>query len=259
MAILSTYPNISDPYKQGIHSGLDFSYGAGQVRNGTTISLTAASTVTIADDDTSYIEVDPADGVVSDNITGFTAGKIPLYEVTAASGAITTVVDKRAFLVDVPDVSGFGTGDVTGDSASTAGNIAIFSDATGKAIEDSGHALSEYALDADLDDKSDALLSLSAQTDSYTLALADAGKLVQMGKATAQTLTVPKNSSVAFEVGTQILVEQSGAGQVTIAPVDGDVTLQSADSALKTVKQYSVAGLVKLATNTWLVMGDVEA
>lgn len=104
-----------------------------------------------------------------------------------------------------------------------------------------------------------ALLCFSPQTDSYTLALADAGKMVQMGKATAQTLTVPKNSVVAFGVGTQILIEQSGAGQVTIAPVDGDVTIQSADSALKTAKQYSVAGLVKLATDTWLVMGDVIA
>jgi hypothetical protein len=44
----------------------------------------------------------------------------------------------------------------------------------------------------------------SVQTGSYTLVLADAGDLVEMGSGSAQTLTIPTNASVAFPVGTKI-------------------------------------------------------
>lgn len=80
------------------HSGLDFAYKAGIVRQGTTISTTVAGSTTLADDTTNYIEVDPANGMVSDNTTGFTSGKIPLFTAVTASGAIGVVTDKRAFL-----------------------------------------------------------------------------------------------------------------------------------------------------------------
>ena len=89
------------------HSGLDFAYKSGIVRQDQIVSATAAGTVTLADDDVSYIEVNPADGVVSDNVTGFTAGRIPLFEVTTASGAITVVTDKRAYFAldnNIPSV-----------------------------------------------------------------------------------------------------------------------------------------------------------
>lgn len=100
---------------------------------------------------------------------------------------------------------------------------------------------------------------INAQTDNYTLVLADAGKFVKITNGSAKTLTVPKNSSVAFPVGTEIEVYQGGAGQVTIAPVDGDVTLRNADTALKLAKIYAGAVLKKLDTNEWLVSGYTVA
>jgi len=99
-------------------------------------------------------------------------------------------------------------------------------------------------------------VSINEQTDSYTLVLADADKLIDMNKATAVTLTVPPNSSVAFATGTQILVRQKGAGQVTVSPGSG-VTIQAANSNDKTVAQHSLAGLIKVATDTWLLFGDI--
>jgi len=102
-------------------------------------------------------------------------------------------------------------------------------------------------------------LSLNEQTgDSYTLVIADDGKLIDMNKATAQTLTVPAEAAVAFIIGTQILVRQKGAGQVTISPADG-VTLQSPDSLVKTYMQYSIVGLLKTAADTWNLLGDLGA
>lgn len=93
------------------------------------------------------------------------------------------------------------------------------------------------------------------QTDSYTLYPTDENKIIDMNKATAVNLTVPPNSSVPFPINTRILFRQKGAGQVTLVPGSG-VTLESA-VGLKTALQYSWGGIIKLAVNTWGVMGDM--
>ena len=98
----------------------------------------------------------------------------------------------------------------------------------------------------------------NARTDSYTLVLSDAGKLVEMGKATAQTLTIPLNSSVAFPTGTKIDVIQTGAGETTIAGASG-VTVNSEGSKLKINAQWQAVTLIKRATDTWVAIGALKA
>ena len=93
---------------------------------------------------------------------------------------------------------------------------------------------------------------------TYTFAIADHGKLVTSSNGSAQTLTVPPNSSVAYPIGADITVMQLGSGQVTIAAGSG-VTLYAADSELKTRVQYSAATLTKVASDSWLVAGDLTA
>lgn len=93
---------------------------------------------------------------------------------------------------------------------------------------------------------------------AYTLTLDDDHKLISCNNANPITITVPTNTSVAFPVGTQILILQKGAGKVTITGASG-VTINSADDVTTTVSQYSVAGLIKMATDTWLLFGDLEA
>jgi hypothetical protein len=100
-------------------------------------------------------------------------------------------------------------------------------------------------------------LATSAQTASYTLVLADKGKLVEMNNASANNLTVPLNSSVAFPIGTQINILQTGAGQTTVVYTDG-VTINSA-AGLKLRTRWSSASLVKRATDTWVLVGDLSA
>lgn len=103
----------------------------------------------------------------------------------------------------------------------------------------------------------DARVTENAQTGTtYTLVLTDAGKLVSLTNASAITLTVPPNSSVAFPVGTRIDLAQLGAGQVTVAAGAG-VTINSYASALSLVGQYAGATLVKTATDTWLLVGNL--
>ena len=99
--------------------------------------------------------------------------------------------------------------------------------------------------------------TLNPQTGAnYTLVLADAdgGKLVQMNRATAQTLTVPKDATLNFPVGSVIEVYQEGAGQVTLTPEDGTITI-AATPGLKIAAQYGFVTLVKVAANQWRATG----
>jgi hypothetical protein len=106
--------------------------------------------------------------------------------------------------------------------------------------------------------KVDSLTPISQKTDSYTLSsLTERDDLIEMGKATAQTLTIPLNATVAFPVGTSLDILQTGAGQVTIAGAEG-VTV-NATPGLKLRTQWSSATLFKRAENTWVVYGDLTA
>lgn len=98
----------------------------------------------------------------------------------------------------------------------------------------------------------------NTQVASYTLALGDAGKVVEMNVANANNLTVPPNSSVAFPIGTVIGVDQIGAGQTTIVPGSG-VTIRSAGSLVKLANRYSSVVLRKRATDEWILAGDLVA
>jgi len=107
-------------------------------------------------------------------------------------------------------------------------------------------------------------LSINANTaTTYTFVLADNGKLVTSNNASAQTLSIPTNASVAFPIGTQINVAWiTGAGQPTInAVTSGTTTILStgATSAAPKIRvANSVATCIKIATDTWLVTGDIS-
>lgn len=84
--------------------GLTWGYLAGAVRNGTSVVRVAAGTVTLTASTTNYVEVTAA-GVVSDNITAFTAGSIPLRTVVTGATTITTSTYELAWLSEL-DLSG---------------------------------------------------------------------------------------------------------------------------------------------------------
>lgn len=105
-------------------------------------------------------------------------------------------------------------------------------------------------------------LTLNAQTGTtYTFVLTDnRNKLVTASNASAQTYTIPLNSSVAFPTGSMINIIQIGAGQVTIQGAGG-VTVASngaTSSAPKLRVQYSAATLIKVGTDSWYVIGDLS-
>lgn len=95
-------------------------------------------------------------------------------------------------------------------------------------------------------------------TSTKTLALSDAGSFYYNSGATTHTLTVPPNSSVAFPTGTEIGFGTGSSGKITLAQGSG-VTITSLNN-YKTVKASGGgAYLIKVATDTWLLAGDLEA
>ena len=101
-------------------------------------------------------------------------------------------------------------------------------------------------------------LPINAQTGTtYTLILADSTKLVTLDNAVAITVTVPANSSVAYPTGTQINLLQKGVGQVTVAGAVG-VTV-NATPGLKIRSQWGAGTLIKIDTDTWVLLGDLVA
>jgi hypothetical protein len=107
-----------------------------------------------------------------------------------------------------------------------------------------------------------AKVALNDQTATYTAVLTDnRNKLVRMNVSTANNFQIPTNASVAFPIGSVINVTQLGTGQTTIQAVtSGTTTITStgaSSAAPKLRARYSAASCIKVATDTWLVVGDI--
>lgn len=102
--------------------------------------------------------------------------------------------------------------------------------------------------------------TVNAQTGTtYTLVVTDEGDVVTMDNASANTLTIPTNASVAFASGTQVDVSQLGAGVTSVAG-DTGVTVNGVSAGTGALSaRYGSVTLVKLATNTWLMTGNHDA
>lgn len=103
-------------------------------------------------------------------------------------------------------------------------------------------------------------VQVNAQTATYTAILSDAYKLITMSVGSANDFNIPTNS-VAYPVGTVMNVIQIGTGQTTIkALTPGTTTVLSTGATAASPKlraQYSAATCIKVATETWYVLGDI--
>jgi hypothetical protein len=183
--------------------------------------------------------------VAADHNANFTAVKSFAEALSAGTnidaGAIQSAALANSSVVEARIASAAVTSSKLASSLTlTTPNIGV---ATGTSLNTTGNVVSHIAT--------------NAQTASYTLVLLDDGKIVEMGVATANVLTVPTNASVAFPIGTRIDIIQTGAGQTTIT-ASGGVTINGTPG-LKTRVQWSLVTLIKRATDTWLVSGDSAA
>jgi hypothetical protein len=89
---------------------------------------------------------------------------------------------------------------------------------------------------------------------SYTLAQSDAYGLINA--TTGMTITVPPFSAAAFPTGSQVLIYRSAVSAVAITAGSG-VTINAPGGADEVAAQYSIATLLKLGTNEWVLGGDI--
>lgn len=125
-------------------------------------------------------------------------------------------------------------------------------------------AVSRDLATGDLLDKAVGKSTINAQTGTaYTLVNADAGKIVRMTNAAANTITVPSDANMSggsIAVGTVITIAQGGAGLTAIAAGAGATLLARGLTApVHMAGQYAYAMLVKVAANTWEISGDIVA
>jgi hypothetical protein len=94
---------------------------------------------------------------------------------------------------------------------------------------------------------------------TYTLALADNGKLVTLANASPVAVTIPLNSSVALPVGAVIMMAAYDAGAVTISGAGGVTVVSGGATPASPVirAQYSSVGAIQTTANNWLVVGDL--
>lgn len=173
----------------------------------------------------------------------------------ALTGAITTssTFDGRDVSVDGTKLDGI-------ETAATADQTAAEILTAIKTVDGAASGL-----DADLLDGIEGagysilgqIAGINAQTASYTLVLTDKGKLVKVSNASANTLTVPLNASVAFPTNSVVHILREGAGSTTVVATGG-VTIRT-PATLVLRAQYSMVSLLKIGTDEWVISGDLTA
>jgi hypothetical protein len=102
-----------------------------------------------------------------------------------------------------------------------------------------------------------AIKAVNEQTGTtYDFVLADGGKLVQFSNAASTLVRLPTSASIAFGVRTYITVAQTGAGTVSFTAGAGE-TLLSFGSSKQLAGRYAGGQFVKIANNTWLLIGNL--
>lgn len=205
-----------------------------QLRRGTAASWTSSNPVLAAGE--MGVETDTGKAKIGNGVTAWNSLS---YSITGAAGTVTSVTA--------------GTG-LSGGTITGSGTIAI--DTATTVDVSTAQTLTNKTLTAPIVN-----LSLNAQTGTtYTFALTDNGKLVTASNASSQTYTIPASGTANFATGAQISIIAIGAGQVTIQGAGG-VTVASTGATATAPKlrvQYSSATLIKVATDTWYVVGDIS-
>ena len=250
------------------------------VASGTGTGLLGGVTLGAGNVDQFTVALDP--DTANEEIVFITASSTDTFTITRAragtsavshsAGAtvkhVLTSDDLNAFKASISPVTNLGfagstSGTTTVQASAVAGTTTLTLPATtdtlvGKTTTDT---LTNKTLTSPTINDARQNLTLNAQTGTtYTLVLTDNGRLVTLSNASAITVTVPLNSSVAYATGAIINVQQIGAGQVTIQGASG-VTITSTGATATTPKtraQYSAASIIKTGTDSWTVIGDIS-
>ena len=194
------------------------------------------------------------EGDITGNVTGNTSGTAATVT-TAAQSNITSLGTLTTLTVDSIIIDGTNIGHTsdTDAIAISSGGVVTFSQVP--------LFPADTVETADIQDNAVTPAKIAGATNaqtgtSYTFVIGDAFKTVTSSNASAQTITIPPNSSVAFAVGDRIDVVMLGAGTTTVTGGSG-VTVNGVSTGSGAISaQYAAVSCLKLATDTWLLMGN---
>jgi hypothetical protein len=96
-------------------------------------------------------------------------------------------------------------------------------------------------------------LKIEEKTSDFTIQHSDEDKLFKVNSTNAVTITIPLNGN--FQIGCSINFVKYNTGIVSIQGEAGVLLRVAEQSSLR--KQYSVASVIKIDTNEWLLTGDI--
>lgn len=97
---------------------------------------------------------------------------------------------------------------------------------------------------------------INTQNGAYELVLNDAGRTIYHTSGSAHTWTIPANASVAFPIGTIILLKnESGGGNVTLA-ITSDTLRWGSNTGSRTLAANGNASIQKMTATLWRLVGD---
>lgn len=228
-----------------ISSAQVYSAGTGLTLTGTTFSLTAPVATTLGG--TGLTSFTSGGAVYATSTSALTTGTLPVASGGTGAVTLTGVVignGTSAFTtVTAPSGTIVGTTDTQNLTSKTL--------TTGNTL-DAGTSISDTGTIAATSPGFRGLPQ-NAQTASYTLALTDAGKHIS---TTSGGVIVPANGSVAFPIGSTIVIYNDSSSSQTISITTDTMYLAgSATTGSRTLAQRGLATLVKVASTTWAISG----
>jgi hypothetical protein len=99
---------------------------------------------------------------------------------------------------------------------------------------------------------------ITESTTARVLALTDANTYIRHTNASASTVTVAPQSSVAWAASTEVYIRRAAAGNLTLTPGSG-VTLNAPSGGTLVLTNGMSVGLKRVAENVWDVIGQTVA
>jgi hypothetical protein len=192
---------------------------------------------------------------------------VPTGTLTLASRTGTETLTNKTLALGSNTVSGtiaqFNTACTDADFATLSGTETLANKTINASVLGSGSQVGSSLVDASntvTDSGTIAVTSpgfrgipQNAQTAAYQIVLADAGKHISI---TTGGITVPANASLAFPVGSTIVIFNNSGSSQTIAITSDTMRLAgTASTGSRTLAQYGLATLVKVNTTEWAISG----